>query len=97
MLAGCPAPCGFAGDEAGLASHHARGSEAKLSVLRRMPDVQNFNGIAFYAIGDDMWQPPVQEFRSSRVPSSRPLRPRKGNFFSERADLRISITVGRAK
>ena len=62
MLAGCPAPCGFAGDEAGLASHHARGSEAILSVLRRMPDVQNFNGIAFYAIGDDMWQPPVQEF-----------------------------------
>jgi|SRR5580698_234502 hypothetical protein len=31
---------------------------------------------------------------SSRVPSSRPLRPRVGNFLSERADLRISITVG---
>ena len=31
---------------------------------------------------------------NSRVPSSRPLRPRSGNFFNERTDLRISMTVG---
>src|SRR6266513_6233276 len=34
---------------------------------------------------------------SSRVLSSRPMRPRWGNFLSERTDLRISMTVGFAK
>jgi len=31
-----------------------------LPVPRRVPDVQNFNGIVFYAIRDDVRQAPLQ-------------------------------------
>jgi len=31
-----------------------------LPVLRRVPDMQNFNGIGCYAVGDDMRQAPLQ-------------------------------------
>ena len=37
-------------------------SAEELPVLRRVPDVQDFNGVVFHAVGDDVWQPPVQQF-----------------------------------
>jgi hypothetical protein len=27
-----------------------------------VPDVQDFNGVVFHAVGDDVWQPSVQQF-----------------------------------
>jgi hypothetical protein len=35
-------------------------SAEELPVLRRVPDVQDFNGVVFHAVGDDVRQPPVQ-------------------------------------
>jgi hypothetical protein len=56
--------------------------------------MQDFNGVLFHAVGDDMRQPPVKQFASARLAS---LASMQRNFLRERADLRISITVGRAK
>jgi hypothetical protein len=37
-------------------------SAEELPVLRRVPDAQDFNCVVFHAVGDDVWQPPVQQF-----------------------------------
>jgi len=42
-----------------------------------------FNGVVFHAVGDDVRQPPVQQFAGAFILTS-PLRPRWGNFLSER-------------
>ena len=34
-------------------------SAEELPILRRVPDVQDFNGVVFHAVGDDVRQPPV--------------------------------------
>ena len=36
-------------------------SAEELPVLCRGAVVQDFNGVVFHAVGDDEWQPPVQQ------------------------------------
>jgi hypothetical protein len=40
-----------------------------LPILRRVPDMQDFNGVVFHAVGDDVWQPPVQQFAGAFLTS----------------------------
>jgi len=47
----------------------ALGRPTRLAVLRWVPDMQNFNSIAFHAVGDDMWQAPVQQFAGAFLTS----------------------------
>ena len=68
-------------------------SAEELPVLRRVPDVQDFNGVVFHAVGDDVRQPPVQQFAGAFLTS---LASTLGKLF-KRADFRISMTVGFAK
>ena len=56
--------------------------------------MQDFNGIVFHAVGDDMRQAPVQQFTGAFLTS---LASSQREFLSKRADLRISMMVGRAK
>ena len=44
-------------------------SAEELPVLRRVPDMQDFNGVVFDAVGDDVWQPPVQQFAGAFLTS----------------------------
>jgi len=44
-------------------------SAEELPVLRRVPDVQDFNGVVFHAVGDDVRQPPVQQFAGAFLTS----------------------------
>jgi hypothetical protein len=59
-----------------------------------MPDMQDFDRVLFHAVGDDMRQAPVKQFSGALLAS---LATTQGNFLRELADLRISMTVGRAK
>jgi len=55
-----------------------------LSILRRVPDMEDFDGVFFNAIRHDVRQALMEQFAGAFLAA---LAPRFGNFLSERIAL----------